>query len=119
MHEAEIAVEIVPSEDGAYTVVSAGEQVWRKKYASMLAATDETVELQIMTPSDKRLAVMSQPTPTYPQGFSSGGVRIVGDLAANIAVFVGCQPRQQLHGAVRVTGDITANVTVSSGSQPR
>lgn len=29
-----MAVKIIPSEDGAYTVVSVGEQIWRKKYLS-------------------------------------------------------------------------------------
>jgi hypothetical protein len=41
------AVKIVPSEDGDSTVVSAGEQVWRKKYPSMPDATTEAVELRI------------------------------------------------------------------------
>jgi hypothetical protein len=31
MSKADMAVKIVPSEDGAYTVVSVGEQVWRKR----------------------------------------------------------------------------------------
>jgi hypothetical protein len=52
-----VAIKIVPSEDGAYTVVSDGERVWRKKYASMDDATSEAAELQIMTPKDKRYFV--------------------------------------------------------------
>jgi hypothetical protein len=71
-----MAVKIVPSEDGAYTVVSEGERVWRKKYASMAAATSESVELRIMEPSGKKLADVSQPTPTYAQGFSSPEVEV-------------------------------------------
>jgi hypothetical protein len=50
MSKADMAVKIIPSEDGAYTVVSVGEQVWRKKYLSMEDATSEAAELQIMTP---------------------------------------------------------------------
>jgi hypothetical protein len=76
MNKAEMAVKIVPSEDEAYTALSAGEQVWRKKYPSMPAATVEAVELQIMTPSEKRLADMSQPVPTDAQGFSSPAVEV-------------------------------------------
>jgi hypothetical protein len=38
-----MAVKIVPSEDEAYTVMSAGEHVWRKKYPSTSAATSEAV----------------------------------------------------------------------------
>jgi hypothetical protein len=79
MNKAEMAVKIVPSDDGAYTVVSVGGQVWRKKYPSMSAATIEAVELQIMTPNDKGLADMSQPVPTYAQGFTSGSVEIDAD----------------------------------------
>jgi hypothetical protein len=71
-----VAVKIVPSEDGAYTVVSAGERVWRKKYASMKDATSEAIELQIITPNDKWLADMSQPMPTYAQGFTSPSVEV-------------------------------------------
>jgi hypothetical protein len=71
-----MAVKIVPSEDEAYTVVSAGEHVWRKKYPSMSAATSEAVELRIMPPSEKQLADMSQPLPAYAQGFSSPAVEI-------------------------------------------
>jgi hypothetical protein len=66
-----VSVKIVPSEDEAYTVVSADHQVWRKKYPSMSAATSEAVELQIMTPNEKQLGDLSQPVPTYAQGFSS------------------------------------------------
>ena len=40
-----VSVKIVPNEDEAYTVVSAGEQVWRKKYPSMPTAIGEAVEL--------------------------------------------------------------------------
>jgi hypothetical protein len=76
MNKTEIAVKIVPSEDEAYTVVSAGEQVWRKKYLSMSAATSEALELQIMAPNDKGLADMSQPVPTYAQGFTSPAVEV-------------------------------------------
>lgn len=76
MNKAEMAVKIVPSDDGAYTVVSVGEQVWRKKYPSMPAATSEALELQIMEPSDKGLADMSQPVPTYAQGFTSASVEV-------------------------------------------
>ena len=71
-----MAVKIIPSEDGAYTVVSVGEQVWRKKYVSMEDATSEAAELQIMTPNEKRLADMSQPVPTYAQGISSPSVEV-------------------------------------------
>ena len=71
-----MAVKIVPSENGAYTVVSAGEQVWRKRYPSMEDATSEAEELQIMTPNDKGLADMSQPVPTYAQGFTSSAVQV-------------------------------------------
>ena len=39
-------------------------------------ATSEAAELQIMAPSDKRLADMSQPMPTYAQGFSSPAVEV-------------------------------------------
>jgi hypothetical protein len=76
MNRVETAVKIVPSEDEAYTVVSAGGHVWRKKYASMPAAISEAVELQIMTPREKQLADTSQPVPTYAQGFSSPTVEI-------------------------------------------
>jgi hypothetical protein len=76
MSKADMAVKIIPSEDGAYTVVSVGEQVWRKKYLSMADATSEAAELQIMTPNEKRLADMSQPVPTYAQGFSSPSVEV-------------------------------------------
>jgi hypothetical protein len=76
MNRAEAAVKIVPSDDEAYTVVSAGERVWRKKYASMSAALNEAVELQIMTPHEKQLADTSQAVPTYAQGFSSPTVDI-------------------------------------------
>jgi hypothetical protein len=76
MNKTEMAVKIVPSEDQAYTVVSVGEQVWRKKYPSMSAATSEALELQIMAPNDKGLADMSQPVPTYAQGFTSPAVDV-------------------------------------------
>jgi hypothetical protein len=76
MNKTEMAVKIVPSEDEAYTVVSVGEQVWRKKYLSMSAATSEALELQIMAPNDKGLADMSQPVPTYAQGFTSPAVEV-------------------------------------------
>jgi hypothetical protein len=76
MSKTEMAVKIVPSEDEAYTVASVGELVWRKKYPSMSAATSEALELQIMAPNDKGLADMSQPVPTYAQGFTSPAVEI-------------------------------------------
>ena len=76
MNKHDMAVKIIPSEEGAYTVMSTAEQVWRKKYPSMEVATSEAVELQIMEPSDKRLADMSQPMPTYAQGFSSPAVEV-------------------------------------------
>ena len=60
------AVKIVPSEDGDSTVVSAGEQVWRKKYPSMPDATTEAVELRIMEPHDKTFVDASQRQPTWP-----------------------------------------------------
>ena len=71
-----MAVKIVPTEDGALTAASAGEQVWRKMYPSMDAATSEAVELQIMEPCNKQLADVSQPVPTYAQGFSSPEVEV-------------------------------------------
>ena len=71
-----VSVKIVPSEDEAYTVVSADHQVWRKKYPSMSAATSEAVELQIMTPNEKQLGDLSQPVPTYAQGFTSTSVEV-------------------------------------------
>jgi hypothetical protein len=71
-----VAVKIVPTEDGALTAACGGEQVWRKMYPSMDAATGEAVELQIMEPRDKRLADVSQPVPTYAQGFSSPEVEV-------------------------------------------
>jgi hypothetical protein len=71
-----MAVKIVPSEDRAYTVLSEGERVWRKKYPSMEAATREAAEMQIMTPSEKWLVDTSQPVPTYAQGVSSPSVDI-------------------------------------------
>jgi hypothetical protein len=76
MNKAESAVKIVPSDEEAYTVVSVGEQVWRKKYPSMSAATSEALELQILAPNDKGLADMSQPVPTYAQGFTSSAVQV-------------------------------------------
>jgi hypothetical protein len=76
MTKAAMAVKIVPSEDDAYTVLSTGERVWRKKYPSMEAATSEAVEMRIMTPNDKWLGDMSQPVPTYAQGFSSPEVDV-------------------------------------------
>jgi hypothetical protein len=76
MHKTDIAVKIVPSDDAAYTVVNAGDQIWRKRYSTMLSATSEAVELEIMTPSDKGLADMSQPVPTYAQGFSAPSVEV-------------------------------------------
>ena len=71
-----MAVKIVPSKGGAYTVLSAGEQVWRKKYPSMEAATSEAAQLQIMTPNEKGLADISQPVPTYAQGFTAPSVEV-------------------------------------------
>jgi hypothetical protein len=76
MSKADMAVKIIPSEDGAYTVVSVGDRVWRKRYASMEDATSEAAQLQIMTPNEKGLADMSQPMPTYAQGFSSTSVEV-------------------------------------------
>jgi hypothetical protein len=76
-----VAIKIIPSEDGAYTVVSEGERVWRKKYGSMDDATSEATELQIITPNDKQLADLSQPVPTYAQGFTSPSVEVdLGEL---------------------------------------
>ena len=57
-------------------MVSAGEQVWRKKYPSMEAATSEAEELHIMSANDKGLADLPQPVPTYAQGFSSPSVDV-------------------------------------------
>ena len=71
-----MAVKIVPTEGGALTAASAGEQVWGKMYPSMDAATSEAVKLQVMEPRDKRLADVSQPVPTYAQGFSSPEVDV-------------------------------------------
>jgi hypothetical protein len=76
MSNADMAVKIVPSEDGAYTVVSVGDRVWRKKYPSMEDATSEAAQLQIMTPKEKGLADMSQPVPTYAQGFTAPSVEV-------------------------------------------
>jgi hypothetical protein len=76
MSKADMAVKIVPSEDGAYTVVSVGGRVWRKKYPSMEDATSEAAELRIMTPNEKGLADMSQPMPTYAQGFTVPSVEV-------------------------------------------
>ena len=61
MNKAETAVKIVPSDEEAYTVVSVGEQVWRKKYPSMSAATSEALELQILAPNDKGLRICPNP----------------------------------------------------------
>lgn len=71
-----MAVKIIPGEDGAYTVVSVDERVWRKKYPSMEAATSEAAELQIMTPTEKGLAGMPQSAPTYSQGFTTPSVEV-------------------------------------------
>jgi hypothetical protein len=76
MNKAEMAVKIVPSDDEAYTVVSVGEHIWRKRYPSMSAATSEALELQIMAPHDKGLADMPQPVPTYAQGFTATSVEV-------------------------------------------
>jgi hypothetical protein len=76
MYMIEMTVKIFPSGEGAYMALSAGAHVWRKKYPSMSAATSEAVELQIMTPNEKQLADMSQPVPTYAQGFSSPAVEV-------------------------------------------
>ncbi len=57
-------------------MVSAGEQVWRKKYPSMEDATSEAEELHIMSANDKGLADLPQPVPTYAQGFSSPSVDV-------------------------------------------
>jgi hypothetical protein len=76
MSNADMAVKIVPSEDGAYTVVSVGDRVWRKKYSSMEDATSEAAQLQIMTPKEKGLVDMSQPVPTYAQGFTAPSVEV-------------------------------------------
>jgi hypothetical protein len=76
-----VAIKIVPTEDGAYTVVSDDERVWRKKYASMDDATSEAAELQILTPNDKQLADLTQPVPTYAQGFTAPSVEVdLGEL---------------------------------------
>jgi hypothetical protein len=42
----------------------------------MEAATSEAADLQIMTPSEKGLADLSQPVPTYAQGFSAPSVEV-------------------------------------------
>jgi hypothetical protein len=42
-------------------------------------ATSEATKLQIITPNDKQLADLSQPVPTYAQGFTSPSVEV--DLA--------------------------------------
>jgi hypothetical protein len=76
MDKTDTSVKIIPSDDEAYTVVSVDEQVWRKKYPSMSAATSEALELQILTPNEKGLADMSQPVPTYAQGFTSTSVDV-------------------------------------------
>jgi hypothetical protein len=76
MSKADMAVKIVPSEHGAYTVVSVGGRVWRKKYPSMEDATSEAAELRIMTPNEKGIADMSQPMPTYAQGFTVPSVEV-------------------------------------------
>ena len=58
-----VAIKIVPGRDAvAYTVVSEGDRVWHKKYASMADATCEAVELQIMTSCDRQRGDMTQPT---------------------------------------------------------
>jgi hypothetical protein len=77
-----VAIKIVPREDGAaYTVVSEGDRVWHKKYASMEHATSEAVELHIMTPNDKQRGDMTQPIPTYAQGFTGPSVEVnLGEL---------------------------------------
>jgi hypothetical protein len=74
-----MAVKIIPVEDGAQIVTSAGDQVWRKMYPSMDAATSEAIELQIMGPKEKGIADLSQPVPTYAQGFSSPEVEVDSD----------------------------------------
>jgi len=73
-----VAIKIVPREDGAaYTVVSEGDRVWHKKYASMEDATNEAVELHIMTPNDKQHGDI----PTYAQGFTGPSVEVnLGEL---------------------------------------
>jgi hypothetical protein len=76
MTKAEMAVKIVPSDDEAFTVVSFDEQVWRKKYSSMSAATSEALELEMMAPNEKGLADLPQPVPTYAQGFTSTSVEV-------------------------------------------
>jgi hypothetical protein len=76
-----VAIKIVPSGDAAYTAVSEGNRVWHKKYASMGDATSEAVELQIMTPNDKQRGDMTQPVPTYAQGFTGPSVEVdLGEL---------------------------------------
>jgi hypothetical protein len=74
-----MAVKIVPTEDGALTATSAGEQVWRKMYPSMADATSEAIDLQIMGPKEKSIADMSRPMPSYAQGFSSSEVEVEPD----------------------------------------
>jgi hypothetical protein len=77
-----VAIKIVPSKEGAYTVVSEGDRVWHKKYASMEDATSEAVQLRIMTPNDKQLGDMTQPIPTYAQGFTGASVEVnLGELS--------------------------------------
>jgi hypothetical protein len=76
MSKADMAVKIIPSEDGAYIVVSLCDRVWRKKYPSMEDATSEAAQLQIMTPNEKGLADLSPPVPTYAQGFTTPSVEV-------------------------------------------
>jgi hypothetical protein len=76
MNKAEMSVKIVPSDDEAYTVVSVGDHIWRKKYPSMSTATSEALELKILEPHDKGLADMPQPVPTYAQGFTAASVEV-------------------------------------------
>jgi hypothetical protein len=74
-----MAVKIIPTDDGAQIATSAGDQVWRKMYPSMDAATSEAIELQIMGPKEKSLADVAPPAPTYAQGFSSPEVDVEPD----------------------------------------
>jgi hypothetical protein len=71
-----MAVKIIPTDNGAQIATSAGDEVWRKTYPSMDAATSEAIELQIMGAKEKTIADVPPPVPTYAQGFSSPEVEV-------------------------------------------
>jgi hypothetical protein len=48
------SIKVVPSKDGARTIVSNDEQIWRKDYSSMTEATSEAVTLRFITIEEKR-----------------------------------------------------------------